>query len=633
MKRNYKGILFYVGPVILLVLVMSLFSKNIAGNEEISMNKFVEHIKKEEIKEISWEGNLISGVLKDKDETKFEIFIPDYLEDNIYENYLKEPVNNKEIVLNTVPVYETSWISGILPIIIIIGLLGVFWYMMMSQAQNRGSNSTMNFGKNKAKLVKQDSTITFADVAGLKEEKEELGEIVDFLKTPAKYVEIGARIPKGVLLVGPPGTGKTYLSRAVAGEAGVPFFSISGSDFVEMYVGVGASRVRDLFKDAKKNSPCIIFIDEIDAVGRKRGAGMGGGHDEREQTLNQLLVEMDGFGKNEGIIVMAATNRPDILDPAILRPGRFDREVFIGIPDVREREAILEVHTKNKKLEPDVDLGEIAKTTSGFTPADLENLCNEAALLSARAGNTTISRRIFEEAAIKVVAGPEKKSAVVIEKEKVLTAYHEAGHAIVARLLPDTDPVHMITIVPRGRAGGFTAFTPEEDRNYQTKNGMKHELITLLGGRTAEFLVLDDISTGASNDIERATKIARAMVTQFGMSDNLGPIKYDSDDEEVFVGRDLGRSKHYSEKVAYEIDKEIKKLIDEAFEKAKKLLNENMDLLHKLAKVLIEEETVDSITFEEIYSEYKNNGKKDEKPSELLGKVQDVEKETEELLD
>lgn len=490
----------------------------------------------------------------------------------------------------------------------------------------------MNFGKNRAKLVKDDNPVTFKDVAGLKEEKEELLEIVDFLKTPKKYVELGARIPKGILLVGPPGTGKTYLSRAVAGEAKVPFFSISGSDFVEMYVGVGASRVRDLFKEAKKNSPCIIFIDEIDAVGRRRGAGMGGGHDEREQTLNQLLVEMDGFGKNEGIIVMAATNRPDILDPAILRPGRFDREVYVGIPDVREREAILEVHTKNKKLDPDVDLNAIAKTTSGFTPADLENLCNEAALLTARNNLKSISREIFEEASIKVVAGPAKKSAIVIEKERILTAYHEAGHAIVSRLLPDTDPVHMITIVPRGRAGGFTAYTPEEDRSYRTKNEMQHDLIMLLGGRCAEHLILNDISTGASNDIERATKIARAMVTQYGMSDKLGPILYDSEDE-VFMGKDFGRAVHYSEETAAEIDGEVKRLINEAFKKSLKLLENNIDLLHKLAKELLEKETIDARTFENIYIEYEENKNgTEEQPPELLKSVQDTEKNIEKIL-
>ena len=633
MNKNYKNIFYYIGPIIIIVLVMSFLNKNITANKDISLNKFIEYIDKKEVKEITEQGNSIVGVLKDKDETKFEVYIPNSAEGSFYDNYLKESVENKDIIYTGIQETSNDWLFRILPIILMGVVFIVFWYFIMAQAQNKGGNSTMNFGKNRAKLVKDDNPVTFKDVAGLKEEKEELLEIVDFLKSPKKYVDLGARIPKGILLVGPPGTGKTYLSKAVAGEAKVPFFSISGSDFVEMYVGVGASRVRDLFKEAKKNSPCIIFIDEIDAVGRKRGAGMGGGHDEREQTLNQLLVEMDGFGKNEGIIVMAATNRPDILDPAILRPGRFDREVYVGIPDVREREAILEVHTKNKKLDPDVDLKAIAKTTSGFTPADLENLCNEAALLSARNNLKSISREIFEEASIKVVAGPAKKSAVVIEKERILTAYHEAGHAIVSRLLPDTDPVHMITIVPRGRAGGFTAYTPEEDRSYRTKNEMKHDLIMLLGGRCAEHLILDDISTGASNDIERATKIARAMVTQYGMSDKLGPILYDSDDE-VFMGKDFGRAVHYSEETAAEIDEEVKSLINEAFKKCLKLLENNIDLLHRLAKELLEKETIDARTFENIYIEYEENKNgNEEQPPELLKSVQDTEKNIEKILD
>ncbi|HHV39127.1 MAG TPA: ATP-dependent zinc metalloprotease FtsH, partial [Tepidimicrobium sp.] len=431
--------------------------------------------------------------------------------------------------------------------------------------------------------------------------KEELKEIVDFLKNPKKYIEIGARIPKGVLLVGPPGTGKTYLSKAVAGEAGVPFFSISGSDFVEMFVGVGASRVRDLFEQGKKNAPCIIFIDEIDAVGRRRGAGLGGGHDEREQTLNQLLVEMDGFGTNEGIIVMAATNRPDILDPAILRPGRFDRRIAVGLPDVRAREAILKVHTRTKPLDDDVDLQVVAKRTPGFTPADLENLTNEAALLTARQNLKKIPMDIIDEASIKVIAGPEKKSRVISEKEKKLTAYHEAGHAITSRLLPNTDPVHMVTIIPRGMAGGFTAYLPEEDRNYMTKRQMEDELVQLLGGRVAEALVLDDISTGAQNDIERATKLARKMVTHYGMSNNLGPMTYGTDDEEVFVGRDLGRARNYSEEVAAAIDREMRSLIDRAYNKAEKLLKENINVLHRVAQALLEKETLDGEEFERIF--------------------------------
>ncbi len=449
----------------------------------------------------------------------------------------------------------------------------VFWFMLMQQSQG-GGNRVMSFGKSKARMHKEDdkNLITFDDVAGLKEEKEELEEIVDFLKSPRKYLEIGARIPKGVLLVGPPGTGKTYLSKAVAGgEAGVPFFSISGSDFVEMFVGVGASRVRDLFEQAKKNAPCIVFIDEIDAVGRRRGAGLGGGHDEREQTLNQLLVEMDGFGTNEGIIVMAATNRPDILDPAILRPGRFDRQIYVGLPDVKAREEILKVHTRNKPLDEDVDLQVVAKRTPGFSPpADLENLANEAALLSARQNLKKINMETINEASIKVVAGPEKKSKVISEEERRLTAYHEAGHALTSRLLPNQDPVHMVTIIPRGgMAGGFTAYLPEEDRYYMTKKEMEDELVSLLGGRVAEALVLDDISTGAQNDIERATKLARRMVTHYGMSSNLGPMTYGTDEEEVFVGRDLGRARNYSEEVAAAIDREMRSLIDRLITKRK----------------------------------------------------------------
>lgn len=461
----------------------------------------------------------------------------------------------------------------------------------------------MSFGKSRARLYKGDDkeVVTFNDVAGLEEEKEELKEIVDFLKHPRKYIEIGARIPKGVLLVGPPGTGKTYLSKAVAGEAGVPFFSISGSDFVEMFVGVGASRVRDLFEQAKKNAPCIVFIDEIDAVGRRRGAGLGGGHDEREQTLNQLLVEMDGFGTNEGIIVMAATNRPDILDPAILRPGRFDRRIYVGLPDIKAREEILKIHTRTKPLAPDVDLKVVAKRTPGFTPADLENLTNEAALLAARKNLREIPMSIIEEASIKVVAGPEKKSRVISEKERRLTAYHEAGHAITSRMLPNTDPVHMVTIIPRGMAGGFTAYLPEEDRNYMTKSQMEDQLVTLLGGRAAEALVLKDISTGAQNDIERATKLARKMVTHYGMSSNLGPMTYGTDDEEVFVGRDFGRTRNYSEEVAAAIDREMRSLIDKAYNKAEEILKENINALHRVAQALLEKETLDAKEFEEIF--------------------------------
>nr|WP_269431379.1 ATP-dependent zinc metalloprotease FtsH [Lagierella massiliensis] len=620
-----------MGPLIFFLILVSLFSRGFNNSKEITVNKLINYIEDNDVKTVTRQGNSVIITTKKNEET-FKTYLPDDLSENFYDDYIKEKVESGNIELQARPVQDNSKIwNTVINVLFFAFTIFIAWYLFIGQMQKGGGSNVANFGKNRAKLYKESSNVNFDDVAGLKEEKEELQEIVDFLKNPKKYIEIGARIPKGVLLVGPPGTGKTYLSKAVAGEAKVPFFSISGSDFVEMYVGVGASRVRDLFKDAKKNSPCIIFIDEIDAVGRKRGAGLGGGHDEREQTLNQLLVEMDGFGKNEGIIVMAATNRPDILDPAILRPGRFDRRVYIGIPDVREREAILKVHTKNKKLAPDVNLEDIAKSTTGFTPADLENLTNEAALLAAREDKTLITSKIFDEATIKVVAGPEKKSAVVIEKERVLTAYHEAGHAIVSRLLPDTDPVHMITIVPRGRAGGFTSFLPEEDRSYTTKNEMKHEIITLLGGRCAEHLVLNDISTGASNDIERATKVARAMITQYGMSDKLGPIMYDFDSDEVFVGKEFGKSKHYSDRVAYEIDEEMRKIIKEAFYKALKLLEDNIDLLHKLAKVLLEKETIRAEEFENIFNEYSNQKIKEE-PPELLEKVQMSDKKIEDKI-
>ena len=633
MKKVLKSLLIYLVPLVIIAYLLTVFNQNVTEVKEVTVDELVQNISNSEVKNLTVQGDKWKGTLKDAENTEFTTYLPSELKEYFYANYLKEPIETGQLKYTEEAIPQTPWYIELLPTLIIFAGLGVLWYVFMSKTQ--GSNGkVMNFGKSKAKLNKENGVaVSFADVAGLKEEKEELEEIVDFLKNPKKYIEIGARIPKGVLMVGPPGTGKTYLSRAVAGEAKVPFFSISGSDFVEMFVGVGASRVRDLFEQAKKNSPCIIFIDEIDAVGRKRGAGLGGGHDEREQTLNQLLVEMDGFGKNEGIIVMAATNRPDILDPAILRPGRFDRQIFIGLPDVREREAILEVHTKNKKLDEDVELKDIAKTTTGFTPADLENLCNEAALLAARNNLKTIPKWIFDEAAIKVVAGPEKKSAVVIEKERVLTAYHESGHAIVSRLLPDQDPVHMITIVPRGRAGGFTAYIPQEDRRYMTRNGMKHQLVSLLGGRAAEAVVLDDISTGASNDIERATKIARAMVTKYGMSQKLGPIMYGSDDEEVFVGKDFGHMKNYSEEVASDIDSEIRHLIEQAYQTALKLLEDNVGLLHKLAKLLLEKETIDSKEFETLYTAYAHGEESTAEPPEELEEVKKIDEIIEETID
>lgn len=628
MKKVTKSLAMYLVPIILIAFFVTITQNNTLNTKYFTVNEMIVNVKKDNVKEIVAKGNDIKGVLKDSKNTPFKMYMPSEMWEVFYNNYLKESVENNKIVLKTEKDPGKPWYVEMMPTILIILGLGIIWFMFMNQTQNSGNSKAMNFGKSKAKL-NQDSKekVVFDDVAGLKEEKEELMEIVDFLKNPSKYIDIGARIPKGVLLVGPPGTGKTYLSRAVAGEAKVPFFSISGSDFVEMFVGVGASRVRDLFEQAKKNAPCIIFIDEIDAVGRKRGAGLGGGHDEREQTLNQLLVEMDGFGKNEGVIVMSATNRPDILDKALLRPGRFDRTIYVGLPDVRERLEILKVHTKNKKLKPNVDLENIAKTTTGFSPADLENLCNEAALLAARNNEAEISNEVFKEASIKVVAGPEKKSQVVIEKERVLTAYHESGHAIVSGFLEDNDKVHMITIIPRGRAGGFTAYLPQEDAKFMTKRQMQHKLISLLGGRAAEEVVLDDISTGASNDIERATKIAHAMVTKYGMSKRLGPMMYGGDDSEVFLGEELGKNKQYSDKIAYEIDSEMRELIDEAYNKALNILNENIDLLHALANRLLEKETIGQEEFEAIFDKYTKTKIHENEPKELV----DVRKKDEEI--
>ncbi|HCX04325.1 MAG TPA: cell division protein FtsH [Clostridiales bacterium] len=604
MKKFAKGIGLYIAIFIVILLIVSLMSNTGVEPKEISFSELIVQLQNKNISSINFIENQVEGTLKDG--TQFKSYVPNIVMlSDIYNRYLAADVEAGVVTMEGEPVPETPFYIQLLPTIGMIALFAIFWFVFMNQSQGGGGGKVMSFGKSKAKLHEDDpkKRITFDQVAGLDEEKEEMTEIVDFLKDHKKFTKLGARIPKGVLMVGPPGTGKTYLSKAVAGEAGVPFFSISGSDFVEMFVGVGASRVRDLFEQAKKNAPCIIFIDEIDAVGRKRGAGLGGGHDEREQTLNQLLVEMDGFGVNEGIIMIAATNRPDILDPAILRPGRFDRQVHIGIPDINGRQAILKVHAKNKPLAEDVDLEIIARRTPGFTPADLENLLNEAALLAARNDLEKIPMEVIEESITKVIAGPEKRSKVISEKEKRLTAYHEAGHALVATMLPNTDPVHMISIIPRGRAGGFTMILPKEDKYYRSKTEMEETLVHLLGGRVAEKLVLDDISTGASNDIQRATKIARGMVTHYGMSDELGPMTYGSDEDEVFLGRDFSKSKNYSEEVAAKIDNEMRSIIDKAYYKAENLLKENMDKLHKVAEALLEKETLDAEQFNEIIAE------------------------------
>ena len=607
MNNKVKTIISYVAALVLLLFLTSLmFTMN---KEEVVPLKYYEVLGMFEKGEVeSYTLDLGTGDLKlvkkpeegkEKGETieytvpNVSVFLGDIdiiNEQNGYSATQMQP--------DYLPIKETPWWVAMLPTLLLIGAMAVFWFFMMRQ--QGGGGKVMDFAKAKYKDKNGNKPTTFADVAGCTEEKEELEEIVEFLKHPNQFNALGARIPKGVLLMGQPGTGKTLLARAVAGEAGVPFFSISGSDFVEMFVGVGASRVRDLFGEAKKNAPAIIFIDEIDAVGRHRGAGLGGGHDEREQTLNQLLVEMDGFGNNTGIIVMAATNRADILDPALLRPGRFDRQIVVGAPDVEGREAILKIHPKNKPLGPDVDLGVIAKSTAGFTGAELENLANEAALLAARRKKKAITMKEIEEATIKVVAGPEKKSKKVNEKDKRLTSYHEAGHAVVTYFCETQDPVHEISIVPRGYAGGYTMSLPVEDRNYVTKRYMEEELCTLLGGRVAEAIVLGDISTGASNDLERATRIARNMVTRYGFSEKLGPIVYGSDENEVFLGRDYGQNKHYSDDIASDIDSEIRRLVDEAYERTESILNEHRDKLDAVAAVLMEKEKVTGKEFEDI---------------------------------
>ena len=600
MKKAFKGFGVYFLILILVSGLVLFYGKESSDKvSEVSYSKIVEHISKEELKEITFKELEITGILKDNGK-KVHTYAHSAMDVNrLHTEYLdKQSLKNKITVKNAKPEKE-SWIISIIPTLIMMGALIFFWMMIMRQ---QGGGKAMSFGKSKAKMQNPSGKkITFDDVAGLDEEKEELEEVVDFLRRPQKYASIGARIPKGILLVGPPGTGKTYLSKAAAGEAGVPFFTISGSDFVEMFVGVGASRVRDLFEQAKKHAPCIIFIDEIDAVGRKRGAGMGGGHDEREQTLNQLLVEMDGFMENSGIIVLAATNRPDILDPALLRPGRFDRQVVVGIPDIKAREEIFKIHSRNKPLEEDVNAELLARRTPGFTPADIENMLNEAALLSIRKNSKAISMEDIEEAITKVIAGPQKKSRVISEKERWLTAVHESGHAVVARSLPETDPVHQITIVPRGRAGGFTMILPTEERFYTTKVDMEEQIVHLLGGRVAESLVLKDISTGASNDIQRATTIARDMVTKYGFSEKLGPVNYSSG-EEVFIGRDFGTKNDFSEETSNEIDAEVKEIIHSSYEHATAILTEHMDKLLEVANALMKLETISGEEFEKLYT-------------------------------
>ena len=577
-----------------------------AQNAEITFSELVREIKDENVKTLTYKENIITLEMKSQGDKSPDIktcYVPSI--EMLYKHVQKdidEQVDNGTLAIITAEPETFPWWVSMLPSIIIFAVM-LFFIIMMFRQSGAGGKGTMNFGKSRARMhVPDKDCVTFDDVAGADAEKEELEEIVEFLKSPQKFQALGAKIPKGVLLVGPPGTGKTLLAKAVAGEAKVPFFSISGSDFVEMFVGVGASRVRDLFEQAKKNSPSIVFIDEIDAVGRQRGAGLGGGHDEREQTLNQLLVEMDGFAANQGVIVIAATNRPDILDNALLRPGRFDRQVVVDSPDLLGREAILKVHARNKKLDPSVDLKTIAKGTAGFTGADLANLLNEAAILAARYNLRTIGMEEIENAMIKVVVGTEKKTRAMNDKEKKLTAFHEAGHAVISKLLPSQDPVHQISIIPRGRAGGYTLNLPSEDKSYTTKGELLDKIVVLLGGRAAEKLTLDDISTGASNDIERATSAARQMVSKFGMSDNLGPVCYGNDHDEVFIGRDFVQSKNISESVAAKIDSEVALIIDQQYKKCIKLLEDNMDKLNAVANALIVREKLSADEFEIVFS-------------------------------
>lgn len=608
MKKKYLGGIGFYALLFAAVLIMFVLFNYKPGIQKITYSELLTNIKSGQVTAMVLEDRVATIVIGETD--------PKFPERNmraanipsiaiLYANAgdaIQKQLDEGTLSLETPAPQTMPWWLSLLPTLLTIGIFVLFWFVFMRQAQG-GGGKMMSFAKSNAKMAQNgDTHVTFKDVAGADEEKEELAEIVEFLRDSSRFVELGARIPKGVLLVGPPGTGKTLLAKAVAGEAKVPFFSISGSDFVEMFVGVGASRVRDLFEQAKKNSPSIIFIDEIDAVGRHRGAGLGGGHDEREQTLNQLLVEMDGFGANEGIIIIAATNRPDILDPALLRPGRFDRQVVVNYPDAKGREEILKVHSRAKPLADNVDLSVLAKSTAGFSGADLENLMNEGALLAAKLGKKKIEMEDLEGSITKVIAGPEKHSKVISDKDKRITAYHEAGHAVVQKMVPGSDPVHEISIIPRGRAAGYTLSLPQEDKTHLSRNEMLGNILTLLGGRAAEKIVLNDICTGASNDIQRATKLAREMVTKYGMSDVLGPMTFGSDNDEVFIGMSYGHTRDYSEEVAAEIDSEIRKIIDTAYQNCQKILNDNIVKLHNVAKTLIEKEKLDAEEFERIFA-------------------------------
>ena len=610
MGRFTKNIVLYLLIIAAFVIAIDAFSGQSANKSELSYTGFIQQVQQKKVESVTITNDHgIKGKLKNG--TEFNSYAPS-------DETLIKTLQDNGVEITAAPPEQPAWWMSLLGSAIPIIILVVLFFFIMQQTQG-GGGRVMNFGKSRAKLMGEGNVkVSFKDVAGAEEAKQELEEVVEFLKDPGKFTTIGAKIPKGVLLAGPPGTGKTLLAKAVAGEAGVPFFTISGSDFVEMFVGVGASRVRDLFTQAKKNAPCIIFIDEIDAVGRQRGAGLGGGHDEREQTLNQLLVEMDGFGANEGIITIAATNRPDILDPALLRPGRFDRQVIVGRPDLRGREAILKVHARNKPLADDVDLKTIAKKTPGFTGADLNNLLNEAALLAARLNKKVITMAEVEEASEKVSMGPERRSHIVSEKDRKLTAYHESGHAIVAHLLPHADPVHKVTIIPRGAAGGYTMMLPTEEQNYKTKSQLLADIRVALGGRIAEALILDEISTGASGDLQSVTNTARAMVTRWGMSDELGPIVFGEQQEQVFLGKNLGHERNYSEEIAAKIDAEIHRIVEEAYKDVTKLLSDNEKFLHDMANALLEEETIDAKAVDNLYKYGTTKAPEVEEPKEAL---------------